>query len=60
MAGHVLLQRERSAHTSMYWVPEDGRSKTGEAEEDMAKHLQRRPGRDGCQLAWSLPDCQRP
>ena len=26
MAGHILRQqRERSAHTTMYWVPEDGR-----------------------------------
>ncbi len=30
----------------------------GEAEEDMAKQLQRRPRRDGCQLAWSPPDRQ--
>ena len=30
MAGHVLrLQRERPAHTAMYWVPEDGRRKRG-------------------------------
>ena len=30
MAGHVLrLQRERPAHTAMYWVPEDGRRKIG-------------------------------
>ena len=50
MAGHVLLQRETPAHTSMYWVPEDGRSKTGEAEEDMAKHLQRRPEEMG--VSW--------
>ena len=28
--------------------------KEGEAKEDMAKYIQRRPGRDGCQLAWSL------
>ena len=27
--------------------------KEGQAEEDMGKHLQRRPERDGCQLAWS-------
>ena len=32
--------------------------KEGEAEEDMAKHLQRRPRRDECQLAWSLLDRQ--
>ena len=32
--------------------------KDGEAEEDMAKHFQRRPGRDGCQLAWSPQDRQ--
>ena len=32
--------------------------KEGEAKEDMAKHLQRRPGRDGCQLAWSPHDRQ--
>ena len=25
-----------------------GQKKDGEAEDDMAKHLQRRPGRDGC------------
>ena len=30
MAGHVLrLQRERPAHTAMYWVPEDGGRKRG-------------------------------
>ena len=30
MAGHVLrLQRERPAHTAMYWVPEDGKRKRG-------------------------------
>ena len=30
MAGHVLrLQTERSAHTAMYWLPEDGRRKRG-------------------------------
>ena len=30
MAGHVLrLQRQRPAHTAMYWVPEDGRRKRG-------------------------------
>ena len=30
MAGHVLrMQRERPAHTAMYWVPEDGRRKRG-------------------------------
>ena len=30
MAGHVLrLQRERPAHTAMYWVPEDGRRNRG-------------------------------
>ena len=34
--------------------------KEGEAEEDMAKHLQRRYRRDGCQLAWSPPDRQGP
>ena len=57
MAGHVLrLQRERPAHTAMYWVPEDGTRKRGEAKEDMAKHLQRRPRKDGCQLAWSPLD----
>ena len=27
-------------------------TKEGEAEEDMAKYFQRRPGRDGCQLAY--------
>ena len=28
VAGHVLrLQRERPAHTAMYWLPEDGRRK---------------------------------
>ena len=32
----------------------------GEAKEDMAKHFQRRPGRHGCQLAWSPPDRQWP
>ena len=26
--------------------------KEGEAEKDMAMHFQRRPRRDGCQLAW--------
>ena len=31
-------------------------TKEGEAKEDMTKHLQRRPRRDGCQLAWSPPD----
>ena len=35
-------------------------TKDGEAKEDMAKHLQRRPRRDGRQLAWSPPDRQRP
>ena len=30
MADHVLrLQSERPAHTTMYWVPEDGRRKRG-------------------------------
>ena len=30
IAGHVLrLQRERPAHTAMYWVSEDGRRKRG-------------------------------
>ena len=30
MTGHVLrLQRERPAHTAMYWVPEYGRRKRG-------------------------------
>ena len=30
MAGQVLrMQRERPAHTAMYWVPEDGRRKRG-------------------------------
>ena len=29
MAGHIRLQRERLAHTAMYWVPEDGRRKRG-------------------------------
>ena len=30
MAGHVLrLQTDRSAHTAMYWAPEDGRRKRG-------------------------------
>ena len=32
----------------------------GEAEGDMAEHLQRRPSRDGCQRAWSPPDRQWP
>ena len=32
--------------------------KEGEADEDMAKYIQRRPRRDGCQLAWSPPDRQ--
>ena len=31
IAGHVLrLQRERSAHTAMYWAPQDGRIKRGQ------------------------------
>ena len=30
MADHILrLQRERRAHTAMYWAPENGRRKTG-------------------------------
>ena len=30
MAGHIIgLQRERPAHTAMYWVPEDGRRQRG-------------------------------
>ena len=30
MAGHILrLQIDKNAHTAMYWVPEDGRRKTG-------------------------------
>ena len=55
MAGRILrLQMERPAHAAMYWVP------GVQAEQDMAKHLQRRPGRDGCQLAWSPQDRQCP
>ena len=34
--------------------------KEREAEEDTAKHLQRRPGRDGCQSEWNPPDRQWP
>ena len=37
--------------------------KEGKSGENMAKHFQSRPGRDGCQLAWSPPrivsDCER-
>ena len=29
-----------------------------ETEEDMAGYISRRPGRDGCPLAWSPPDRQ--
>ena len=50
MAGHVLrLQRERPAHTAI-WVLGARRwqKKEGEAEEDMANHLEIRPGRDWC------------
>ena len=32
--------------------------KEWDAEEDMTKHLQRRPRRDGCHLALSPPDRQ--
>ena len=32
--------------------------KEGEVDEDTAKYFQRRPGIDGCQLAWSPPDRQ--
>ena len=32
--------------------------KDGETKEDMAKYFQRRPGRDGCQLAWGPKDRQ--
>ena len=32
--------------------------KDGEAEEDMAKYIQRRPRGDGSQMAWSLQDRQ--
>ena len=56
--GHILrLHRELTAICTGCRL---GRrqKKEGEAEEDMAKHLQRRPGRDGCQLACSPQDRQ--
>ena len=54
-AGHVLrLQREIPAHTAMYWVPEDGRRKSGRPKKIWQNiFFKRRPGRDGCQLAGS-------
>ena len=58
MAGRILrFQRDRSAHTAMYWLPDVGRRK-GEAEEDMMKYIQRSPGRDWRQLACSSNDRQ--
>ena len=59
MAGHVLpLQRERPAIHQCRPLDARRRKKDGEAEEDMAKCIQRRPRRDGCQLACSLQDRQ--
>ena len=61
MDGHILRLQigERPAHTAMHWVPEDDRRKRGRPKNIMmAKYIQRRPGRDGCQLAWSPPDRQ--
>ena len=46
MAGQVLRrQTGRPVHAAM---PEDGRRKMGEPEEDMAGYIKRRPRRDGC------------
>ena len=51
MAGHVLrLQRDRLAHTALYWVPENGRRNRGRPKKTWQSRL-RRPGKDGCQLA---------
>ena len=54
MAGHVLrLQTERPTHTAIYWVP----GKAGRPNKTW-RYIPRRPERDGCQLAWGLPDRQ--
>ena len=53
MAGHGL-----PLHSYNNVLGARRRKKDGEAEEDMAKCIQRRPGRDGCQLACSLQDRQ--
>ena len=55
----IATTRRRKTHPySNVLGARERQMKEGEAEEDMAKYSQRRPGRDGCQLAWSLPDRQ--
>ena len=57
MAGHILrLQRLRKPIQQCIGCQKTAEQR--EAEEDMAKYIQRRPGRDGCELAWSPHDYQ--
>ena len=51
MASHVLrLQREKQPKQLRTGCQKTAEERGG-GEEDMAKHLQRRPRKDGCQLA---------
>ena len=58
MPDHVLSCREKDPHTQLCTGCPKTAVERGGAEEDMAKHLQRRPRRDGCQLAWRPPNRQ--
>ena len=54
LAGHVLRLFIGERKTCIYGNVLGARrrqKKDGEAEEDMAKHFQRRPGRDWCRFA---------
>ena len=59
MAGHVPQTTGRKTRPySNVLGARRRQKKEGKAEEDMAKHFQRRPVRDWCQLAWYPPDRQ--
>ena len=55
MAGHILRLQRKTRTYSNELGARIRQNKEGEAEEDIAMYIQRRPGRDGCQLIGMEP-----